>query len=113
MPPWRIAFDPRGRIGRATFWRYAVLGIGGVELLLQALFEIAQVRPTLASALINALLAWPVIAIHAKRWHDRDRSGWWVAWLLVPAIGIVYTLVAAGLRRGTPGPNRFGPAPGQ
>lgn len=111
MPPWRIFLDPRGRIPRRTFWLYGVLAMFGLGLLLQALLGIAGLDGERASALVNVLLLYPSIAISIKRWHDRDRSGWWVLILLVPLVGWVWALVENGLLRGTPGPNRFGPAP--
>jgi uncharacterized membrane protein YhaH (DUF805 family) len=27
--------------------------------------------------LVYLLLLWPSLAVVAKRWHDRDKSGWW------------------------------------
>jgi uncharacterized membrane protein YhaH (DUF805 family) len=111
MPPWRIFFDPRGRIGRATFWLYGVGALLGLGVLGHLLLGIARVRQETADHLINLLLAWPVIATSGKRWHDRDRSGAWVLVLIIPVIGWIWTLIENGCRRGTTGPNRFGPDP--
>lgn len=109
--PQRLLLDPRGRISRRTFWLWGVLALGGLTLLLRALFEIARLHPDQADALASALLLWPAIAISAKRWHDRDKSAWWVLLALVPVIGWLWMLIDNGFRRGTPGPNRFGPPP--
>lgn len=54
---------------------------------------------------------WPTLAIYTKRWHDRDKSGWWSLILFVPIIGSIWMLVECGFLRGTEGTNRFGPDP--
>jgi uncharacterized membrane protein YhaH (DUF805 family) len=54
---------------------------------------------------------YPAIAVYAKRWHDRGKSGWWTLIILVPAIGSIWLLVELGFLRGTPGANKYGPDP--
>ena len=51
------------------------------------------------------------LAADVKRYHDVDKSGWWVLILLVPVVGFVWFLIECGFQRGTSGPNRFGPDP--
>ena len=46
--------------------------------------------------------------VHIKRFHDRDKSGWWVLIGLIPIIGAIWLLIELGFLKGTPGPNRFG-----
>ena len=111
MPPWRIFLDPRGRIARRTFWLYGVLALFGLGTLGHALLGIARVPRADADHVVNVLLLWPAIAVSAKRWHDRDKSGWWVLLVLVPVVGWLWALFDNGFLRGTPGPNRFGPEP--
>ena len=50
-------------------------------------------------------------AVYAKRWHDRDKSGWWTLIILVPFIGGIWLLVECGILEGTKGANRYGPDP--
>jgi uncharacterized membrane protein YhaH (DUF805 family) len=57
------------------------------------------------------LTLWPSICIYAKRWHDRDKSGWWSLIMFIPIIGGIWMLVELGFLRGTDGPNRFGNDP--
>jgi uncharacterized membrane protein YhaH (DUF805 family) len=64
-----------------------------------------------ADAVVNLLLLWPAIAVAVKRWHDRDKPGWWVLIVLLPLIGGLWALIDNGCLRGTVGPNRFGPDP--
>jgi uncharacterized membrane protein YhaH (DUF805 family) len=111
LTPGRMFFDPRGRISRRSFWLYGVLALTGLSLLGRALLGIARWRADEAELLVNLLLLWPAIAISAKRWHDRDKSAWWVLVALVPVVGWLWMLLDNGFRRGTPGPNRFGAAP--
>jgi uncharacterized membrane protein YhaH (DUF805 family) len=50
----------------------------------------------------------PAILVDIKRWHDRDKSGWWMLITLVPIIGAIWLLIELGFLKGTPGPNQFG-----
>ncbi len=111
MPPWRIFLDPRGRIGRRTYWLYGVAALLGLAAMLQMLLGIARVRVESSEQFVNLLLLWPAVAVSAKRWHDRNQSGWWVLVLMIPVVGWLWTLVANGFLRGTEGPNRFGEDP--
>lgn len=111
MPPWRIFLDPHGRISRATYWLYGVGGVLGLAVLMHALLGIARVPLGVSEYMVNALLVWPAIATSAKRWHDRDKSAWWVLVTLVPVVGSLWALVVTGFLRGTVGPNRFGGDP--
>ena len=111
MPLWRLFFSLRGRVSRREFWLYGVLALAGLALLAHALLGIAHVRIGTAERIVNLLLTWPALAVSVKRWHDRDKSGWWVLLNLVPVIGWIWALIDNGFRRGTPGPNRFGEDP--
>lgn len=111
MPPLKLLFSLQGRIGRGLFWRVGVLGLLLVGLVLTALVNIAGYHGEKADGIVNLLLVWPAVAVSAKRWHDQDKSGWWVLITLIPVIGWIWTLVANGCRAGTPGPNQYGPAP--
>ena len=61
--------------------------------------------------IVSLLFLYPVLAVYTKRWHDRDKSGWWSLIILVPIIGAIWFLVECGFLRGTEGPNRFGNDP--
>jgi uncharacterized membrane protein YhaH (DUF805 family) len=111
MPPLRLFFSLRGRVSRRQFWLYGVLALIGLAMLGHALLGIARVRTQTADLLVNLLLVWPGLAVSVKRWHDRDKSGWWVLLNLVPVIGWLWALIDNGFLRGTTGPNRFGEDP--
>ena len=105
---WQLYAGLQGRINRRSFWLHGVLALLVVGVVLMALLEIAGLPPERAEKLANLLIAWPAIAISAKRWHDRDRSAWWVLVTLVPLIGQLWALIDNGFLPGTRGKNRFG-----
>jgi uncharacterized membrane protein YhaH (DUF805 family) len=104
----QILFGFAGRIPRKTFWLWGVLGMLVASILLELLLGIAGMSEELRGAIPALLMLWPGLAISVKRWHDRDKSGWWVLINLVPVVGFVWALVENGFLRGTAGPNRFG-----
>ena len=110
------------------------------SLPVESMFEQNPVNSAVSIAISLATL-WPSLAVLVKRLHDRNWSGWWAAPLYVFTLGfdaadlagltgtleepslagkillwslgliaLVY-LVELGFRKGTPGPNRFGPDP--
>jgi uncharacterized membrane protein YhaH (DUF805 family) len=107
-----------GRINRGKFWAaigvFIVIGIIGLIL-----DSILGTRITLASGgqvgiigiIISLASIYFALAVYAKRWHDRDKSGWWSLILLVPFIGAIWFLVECGILEGTRGANRYGPDP--
>lgn len=109
MPLGQLLFGFRGRVPRKVFWLYGVLGPLLVSAMLEMLLGIAGVPQRGIELAPNLLLMWPCLAVAVKRWHDRDKSGWWVLLSLVPVIGWLWALVENGLLRGSVGANRFGP----
>jgi uncharacterized membrane protein YhaH (DUF805 family) len=110
-----------GRLRRLHFW-IGIIILWVVEVVIMSV----TVGPAMRAAamggggvgplgmigyLLLLVLAWPALAIQVKRWHDRDKSGWWVLISLIPIIGAIWVLVECGILDGTPGPNRFGPSP--
>ena len=108
MSTRQILFGFHGRVPRKVFWLYGVLGPLLVSVIAEMLLGIVGVSERRAELLTTLLLAWPCAAVSVKRWHDRDKSGWWALVYLIPLIGVVWTLVANGCSRGSVGPNRFG-----
>lgn len=108
---WRALLSPNGRASRREFWLYFGLVVVGLELLLKALLEIAGWKPELADATVSLLVLWPALAVPARRWHDRNKSGWWSLIVLVPVLGLAWMFWECGLRRGTVGANRYGADP--
>jgi len=107
----QMYFSFRGRVSRRVFWRHGVLALLGIGLLATALLDIARIAPETGETWVNLLLLWPSLALSVKRWHDRDKTGWWVLLVFLPLIGAIWLLIECGCLRGTAGANRFGPDP--
>jgi uncharacterized membrane protein YhaH (DUF805 family) len=105
----RLFFWPSGRIGRVDF----VLALfGWYALLFGIVVNIgsngAYVPDSLGMVLL-CLNPYVLLTLMAKRWHDRNKSGFWTLFWLVPVIGGLWCLTELLLFRGTAGRNRFGP----
>jgi len=122
---WRALFlSPSGRAPRAPFW-IAAIGL----FILSAIYE-AVAGPTLR--LLTFWFVYPALlasgaCVISKRLHDRGRSGWWAAVVLLALMMIwptargatavlalpviVWAVVELVVLAGEQGANRFGPSP--
>ena len=110
-----LMFSFSGRIGRAQFWlgygiQLAMLVFGYICLLYGE--EYQNILALVASLLVFLPSMWVGLAIMAKRYHDRDKSAWWILICLIPIVGGIWQLVELGCLRGTDGSNDYGPDPG-
>lgn len=134
---WKAWFSFRGRAGRREYWRVLLVLIGiSFALSLFGMVPGGQLIAFPFSLAAN-IAQW---ALMARRLHDLGRSGWWqvpamalgmAAVLQVVALGptgvetnpglssamlgamllsLVF-VVAIGVAKGDPGPNRWGPPP--
>jgi uncharacterized membrane protein YhaH (DUF805 family) len=107
------SFD--GRINRAKFWAgIGVLVAAGIvaEIIDVVLgLNTGQYGMGFVTSVVALVSIYFVLAIYAKRWHDRDKSGWWSLIMLVPVIGSIWILVELGMLEGTRGSNQYGPDP--
>jgi uncharacterized membrane protein YhaH (DUF805 family) len=107
-----ILFSFEGRIPRRLYW--ASRGLAILPLVLAGVFGGLIGNSTVTGILIvPAYIAflWIALAGSVKRWHDLNKSGWWVFVAMVPVIGGFWELIEAGCARGTTGPNRYGRDP--
>ena len=111
MPPRDLLLGLRGRIGRRRWWLWGVAMPLGMALYLTVLLRVVGVTPRYTDVLVNLVLFWPAVAVSVKRWHDRDKSGWWVLVALVPLVGWIWALVQNGVLQGSAEANRFGAPP--
>lgn len=110
-----IFFSFEGRVPRKVFWLHGFLGayIGSIVLSM----VIAGVAGAIGAWFLILLLPvtvgglWATLAVFAKRWHDRDKSAWWILIGLVPIVGL-WQIIECGFLESSEGDNRFGPAPG-
>jgi len=109
-----------GRLRRSHFWLGIVI-LWVIEMVIMMALVMPGIRAAamggspgplvLVGQLLLLVLLWPALAVQVKRWHDRDKSGWWVLISLIPLIGFIWVIVECGILDGTPGPNKFGPSP--
>ena len=136
---WAYLFNSfEGRIGRQTFWiAMAVLAVA--EFL--GHFVAQEIQGDRLSAIVDLAFTYPEFAIAAKRGHDRNTPLWLLIIfftigavldlltvlemtgtdeapsVISLALALPFTvlglalLVELGFRRGTPGPNQYGPDP--
>jgi uncharacterized membrane protein YhaH (DUF805 family) len=138
-----IFFDVTGRINRGTYWfAQLIWGVAFVLLTCVGLW-IADWNMTATQDRLFYIFSVPVIfglaysicVIAIKRFHDRDKSGWWIVplilipsppgdiveqitgkpygfiWSIVSGLILTWTWVELGLLAGTATQNRFGDAP--
>ena len=104
----------QGRVNRKQWWLYLILPVFVVSLILSVVDGAIGTIDTesglgLLSGIWTLIILIPSILVHIKRFHDRDKSGWWVLIGLIPIIGGLWLLIELGFLQGTEGPNRFGP----
>ncbi len=109
ITPLEILFSFQGRIKRSQWWVF--------HLLLPLLFigiaiPLALLKMALAVFFFIAIVpAWCICALDIKRWHDRDKSGWWMFIIFFPIIGQIWALIELGFLPGTEGKNTYGRQP--
>ena len=112
---WKYLFTSiEGRINRAKLWAGVGVMIAG-SIIFGILDALLGTRLGSGIGVLGAIyslaMIYPAIALYAKRWHDRDKSGWWTLIGLIPVIGFIWMLIELGILAGTAGSNRFGPDP--
>jgi uncharacterized membrane protein YhaH (DUF805 family) len=117
MPLRRYA-DFSGRSRRKEYWMFVLFQIlvlvpvALIGAMLGGLDEDGS-GSLLSMGLVGIiLLAFliPSIAVQVRRFHDQDKSGWFILLGLIPYIGGIILFVFMCIE-GTRGPNRFGPDP--
>lgn len=89
-----------GRANRSEYWWFIVFNwLGSGVLLLLDTYGIA-------SSLFVLLMMPPYFAVHARRLHDINKSGWWQLIALIPLIGWLIVLYWV-VQKGDAGSNRF------
>ncbi len=103
---WKFLYlDFNGRINRKPFW------IGMVILFLANLIISAILGGFLLQLVFWIVIAYPSIAVSAKRCHDRGKSAWWCLLFLIPLVGVVWAIIDLGILEGDSGDNRYGSSP--
>lgn len=118
-PMW-VLFSFQGRIPRRVFWGAQLVTILFWLVLLtvlsviygneprQSIGQEAEVAVLLGFLVFYVPMCWVTLAVQAKRWHDRNKSGWWFLINFIPVVGPLFSLGEVGCARGTVGANRYG-----
>jgi uncharacterized membrane protein YhaH (DUF805 family) len=109
--------DFSGRARRKEFWYFSLVSfivnlvVVGIDVVivepLGMTFE-NDVGPL--TFLYQLAVLVPSLAVSVRRIQDLDRTGWWLALILVPFIGWL-VLLAFFVTKGTTSPNHYGPDP--
>jgi uncharacterized membrane protein YhaH (DUF805 family) len=109
-------FSFQGRFPRRLYWGMRLLAI--VPIFLAAVIAGAvraggggEAATPLLLVPAYILCLWIMLAASVKRWHDLDKSGFWILVAMIPLIGGLWEFIQAGCTRGTHGPNRYGEDP--
>lgn len=120
-----LLFSFQGRLNRAKFWLINI-GVVVVEMIIfavlfggtattmadpdQALAAMSGINAVIV-VIVSVIAFWISLAVAVRRFHDRNKTGWWVLIVLVPVIGGLWYLIECGFLKGTTGPNTYGPDP--
>ena len=133
---WKYLYTSfEGRINRQPYWIGALVLIGALIVINLVLILLAGFAGLIIVYIISLLVIYPSLAMMVKRFHDRNKSGWWSLIFYVPAfingaisamspessltmitgvitlIVLIWFTIELGFLKGTDGPNDFGPDP--
>lgn len=100
-------FTFKGCAMRTEFW--IVMLIASIIVLIPA-FLFFEPYSHEAKEYVNVAVLvtlWPVAAVQIRRWHDRNKSGWWILINFVPFIGFFWVLIENGFLPSVDEGNRF------
>lgn len=96
-------FSAAGRLNRQSYLLRSLF-----------LFLLMLVGGALATIVIGFVIIIPAfianILLNIRRCHDLDLSGWWSIGCLIPYLNVVFYLYLM-IKKGTTGPNKYGPDP--
>jgi uncharacterized membrane protein YhaH (DUF805 family) len=112
--PLRRYADFSGRSRRKEYWLFA-LGVFIAAMVAATIDGILGLGSGyspygLFSVVLLLGVLVPALAVQVRRFHDQDRSGWFVLLNLIPFVGGLIVFVFMVLE-GTRGDNRYGPDP--
>jgi uncharacterized membrane protein YhaH (DUF805 family) len=124
LMPYKRYADFSGRSRRKEYWMFVLLFVIVYAVCFGLLFSGGYASMMTGSGSLGPLgylgglllLVFvlgsliPAIAVQVRRFHDQDKSGWFVLLNFIPYVGGLIVLVFMCLE-GTRGPNRFGPDP--
>jgi len=118
----QMLFSAKGRIRRRDYWLWSIvtfivylaiyIGVAAATGTIDRMGDDDLPEPLLLTeAVLFIPMVWIGACVTAKRWHDRNKSGYMYLILLIPLLGIIWTFIECGILDGTPGRNSYGPSP--
>ncbi len=74
----KMLFTCEGRISRKSYWMFMLVVFAGTIITTVIDISTTGQDTGLASLLFTLIALYPSLVIQAKRWHDRDKSAWWI-----------------------------------
>ncbi len=108
----RKYFTIKGRASRSEYWFLQLLTTPLYLILFateNSYSDDAIIFGAIAGIIV-LLLAIPVLTVTVRRFHDINKSGWFILFNLIPFVGWIIVLVML-IENGTEGKNRFGDYP--
>lgn len=101
-----------GRITRRSYWIgvLAILAVCAVLSIVSSILGAIFAPLAFLPSILSLATIYPALAVSAKRWHDRGKSGWWSLVNIIP-FGFLYSLYELGIMPGTDVENQFGASP--
>lgn len=123
LMPLRRYADFSGRSRRKEYWMFTLLIFivlvvlslvtGGMSSMTDPGSALGGATSGVGSMILGLFylaILIPALAVQVRRFHDQDKSGWFVLLSFIPVVGALIVLVFMCLE-GTRGENRFGQDP--
>lgn len=109
--------DFKGRARRKEYWMYTLFNFLAILIFYALFFAAAYSQQQTLMYIISGIL-WlyciglflPSLGVAIRRLHDIGKSGWWLLFSLIPAVGGIILLVFS-CTDSVPGNNEYGPNP--
>jgi uncharacterized membrane protein YhaH (DUF805 family) len=109
LPVTYLLLNYKGRINRSNYWIASLFMWSNFYVFYQTLNYLFGLSGTW---IVYPLMFWGICAVSTKRFHDTNRSGRNLLFLLIPIFGPMYVFYLLALKKGDKGQNSFGSAPG-
>ncbi|WP_298362212.1 DUF805 domain-containing protein [uncultured Litoreibacter sp.] len=98
-------FMPSGRACRAEFWTIYAANLVILLICLQLAMQASGTASIVFSVIGIAAVTLGNLTAAARRLHDTNRTGWWIASTILPFMAFVVIFFL--MQRGVSGPTRF------
>lgn len=101
-------FSFNGRIGRATYWGASLILLSIEMFCIAILSNLPDQNLSFFLLFVLAVFViWSLLALTVKRWHDLNKSAWWLLTMLIPLWSFISALELAFIK-GDDGSNTYG-----